>query len=168
MVMGYIRLWQRCINVAITIMDIIRSRSYFTTDGQSASMCWYRAPLWDLRPDITFSRNVAVWNLRSCFYGAPSLTRGRVCNLQCNHPSRAEPVTILYCLIWDSPNLEGQVPIFISPRNRVAQLYPLALGWTLSIVLSFIYCPYLTRITLRLSYEPDRLMLSIRFATMVY
>jgi hypothetical protein len=39
-------------------------------------------------------------------------------------PSRAEPVTILYCLIWDCPNLEGQVPLFISPRNRVAQLHP--------------------------------------------
>jgi hypothetical protein len=40
-----------------------------------------------------------------------------------NGPSRAEPVTILYCLIWDSPNLEAQVPVFISPRNRAAQLY---------------------------------------------
>jgi hypothetical protein len=29
--------------------------------------------------------------------------------------------------IRNSPNLEGQVPIFISPRNRVAQLYPQAL-----------------------------------------
>jgi hypothetical protein len=29
---------------------------------------------------------------------------------------------------WDSPNLEGQVPVFISPRHRVAQLYPQALG----------------------------------------
>jgi hypothetical protein len=26
--------------------------SYFTTGGQSDSMSWYRAPLWDLRPDI--------------------------------------------------------------------------------------------------------------------
>jgi hypothetical protein len=26
------------------------------------------------------------------------------------------------------PNLEGQVPVFISPRNRMAQLYPRALG----------------------------------------
>jgi hypothetical protein len=25
-------------------------------------------------------------------------------------------------------DLEGQVPVFISPRNRVAQLYPQALG----------------------------------------
>jgi hypothetical protein len=45
-----------------------------------------------------------------------------------NGPSRTEPVTILYCLIWDSPNLEGQVPVFISPRKRVAQLYPRTLG----------------------------------------
>jgi hypothetical protein len=43
-------------------------------------------------------------------------------------PSPAELVTIFYCLIWDSPNLEGQVPVFISPGNRVAQLYPRALG----------------------------------------
>jgi hypothetical protein len=35
---------------------------------------------------------------------------------------------IFYYLSWDSPNLEGQVPVFISPRNRVPQLYPWALG----------------------------------------
>jgi hypothetical protein len=29
-------------------------------------------------------------------------------------------MSILYCpYFWDSPNLEGQVPVFISPRNRV-------------------------------------------------
>jgi hypothetical protein len=38
-------------------------------------------------------------------------------------------MTIFYCLtLLDYPNLEGQVPVFISPRNRVAQLYPQALG----------------------------------------
>jgi hypothetical protein len=32
-------------------------------------------------------------------------------------------MSIFYCLyFWDSPNLEGQVPVFISPKNRVAQL----------------------------------------------
>jgi hypothetical protein len=41
-------------------------------------MSWYRAPLWDLRPDITSCHNVAVLNLRSCFCGAPSLRRGRL------------------------------------------------------------------------------------------
>jgi hypothetical protein len=65
--------------------------------------------------------------------------RGRVCNLPYNcfwtfpeqsllGQSPAELTTIFYCLIWDSPNLEGQVPVFISSRNKVAQLYPQALG----------------------------------------
>jgi hypothetical protein len=43
-------------------------------------------------------------------------------------PSPSELMTTPCCLVWDFPNLEGQVPVFISPRNRVAQLYPRALG----------------------------------------
>jgi hypothetical protein len=35
---------------------------------------------------------------------------------------------ILLSQIRDSPHLEGQVLVLISPRNRVAQLYPQALG----------------------------------------
>jgi hypothetical protein len=35
---------------------------------------------------------------------------------------------ILLYQIRDFPNLESQVPIFISPRNRMAELYPQALG----------------------------------------
>jgi hypothetical protein len=34
-------------------------------------------------------------------------------------PSRTGPISILYYIIWDSPNLEDGVPIFISPRNGV-------------------------------------------------
>jgi hypothetical protein len=45
-----------------------------------------------------------------------------------NGPSRVEPVTVLCCLIWDLRNLGGQVPVFISTENKVAQLYPRALG----------------------------------------
>jgi hypothetical protein len=30
------------------------------TDSQSVSMPWYRAPLWDLQPDIISCWNVAV------------------------------------------------------------------------------------------------------------
>jgi hypothetical protein len=50
----------------------------FTADGQLISLSSYRALLWDLRPDITSCRNVAVWNLRTCFCGTSSLTKGRV------------------------------------------------------------------------------------------
>jgi hypothetical protein len=37
-------------------------------------------------------------------------------------------MTIFHCLIGDSPNLEGQVPVLISPRNMVAEFYPQTLG----------------------------------------
>jgi hypothetical protein len=69
----------------VTAVKTWSSKSKSLYDWQSVSMPWYRAPLWDLRPDIISCRNVAVWNLRSCIYWAPCLTRGRVCNLQCNH-----------------------------------------------------------------------------------
>jgi hypothetical protein len=86
-----------------------------------------------------FLLEISFRQLRVCYFVAPSLTRGRVCNLLYNcfwaWPGKsllgrnpAELMTIFYCLICDSPNLEGQVPVFISPRNRVAQLHPRALG----------------------------------------
>jgi hypothetical protein len=60
-------------------------------------------------------------------------------------PSPLGLETIFYCLTFETslfvasydsqghgggtrPNLEGQVPVFISPRNRVALLYPQTLG----------------------------------------
>jgi hypothetical protein len=38
-------------------------------------------------------------------------------------------MTTFYSQIRDSPNLEGQVLIFIFLRNRAAQLYPQAPGY---------------------------------------
>jgi hypothetical protein len=42
--------------------------------------------------------------------------------------SRGSHDHILLSQIRDFPNLKDQVPIFITPRNRVEQLYPQALG----------------------------------------
>jgi hypothetical protein len=67
--------------------------------------------------------------------GAPSLTRGWVCNLLVQLLLGLARVVTLgsksrrthnHILLSDLrlPNLEGKVPIFISPRNGVAQLYP--------------------------------------------
>jgi hypothetical protein len=53
------------------------SESYVTTDGQSASLSWHKAPMWGLRPDFYYCQIVAgllMWD-------AP-LTRGRVYCLQ--------------------------------------------------------------------------------------
>jgi hypothetical protein len=57
-----------------------QSQSHFATDGQSVSMSWCRAQIWDFWPEILlffFFLKVSVLS----FFGAPSLTRGRVCHV---------------------------------------------------------------------------------------
>jgi hypothetical protein len=81
---------------------------------------------------------ISVRHLPVCCCGALSLTWERVCRLQlllviasavilvCE--SRGTRDHIILSQIRDCPNLEGQVHVFISPRKRVSQLYPQALG----------------------------------------
>jgi hypothetical protein len=71
-------------------------------------------------------------------YVTSSLTRRLVCRLILllafasavilRSESRGTHDHILLSLIRDSRNLEGQVPVFISSRNRLAQLYLQELG----------------------------------------
>jgi hypothetical protein len=69
-------------------------------------------PLWWDDGSVIYSYN--------CFWALPEQSlSGR---------SPTELGTIFCCLIRDFPNLEGQVPVIISSRNRVAQLYLRALG----------------------------------------
>jgi hypothetical protein len=96
---------------------------YITTDGQSASLSWNKAPIWGLRPDFYYCLTSAVF-----LYGAPSLTRGRVCLLECTI------YNIFYCLIFETRSL---------------YLYPPGRGWPgytpRHWVLSFLgIWPYLT------------------------
>jgi hypothetical protein len=51
-------------------------QSYVTTDGQSASLSWNKAPIWGLWPDLYYCLTVTAF-----WCGAHSLTRGRVCHL---------------------------------------------------------------------------------------
>jgi hypothetical protein len=71
------------------------SSSYIMTDGQSASLSWYLAPFGAGDQMSHFFE----WQLLFLFfsYRAPSLTRGQVCNLQCNDRS-----SIWSCIATDS------------------------------------------------------------------
>jgi hypothetical protein len=42
-----------------TWLDSTQSQSHVTTDGQSASLSWNKAPIWDLRPDFYYCQTVA-------------------------------------------------------------------------------------------------------------
>jgi hypothetical protein len=80
---------------------------------------------------------ITVRQLRVCWCGAPSLTRGRVFRLQFLLVLASAVILgsesrrthhILLSQIRDSTHMEYQVPVFIFPRNRVAQLCPQAPG----------------------------------------
>jgi hypothetical protein len=58
-------------------LSVSESEPYVTTDGQSASLSWNKAPIWGLLPDFYYCQTVAVVLIR-----ALSLTRGRICRLQ--------------------------------------------------------------------------------------
>jgi hypothetical protein len=96
-----------------------------------------KSPSWGPRPVFN-----PVGQLRICWCGTPYLMRGWVYRLQLfvlasavilESESRGTYDHILLSQIWNSPNLEGQVSVFISPRNRVAQLYFQALGSLFSV-----------------------------------
>jgi hypothetical protein len=78
-----------------------------------------------------------IFQTNTCGYSpyvTSSLKRGWICRLQLllvlasavvlGFKSRGTHDHILLSQIRDFSNLEGQVPVFISPRNRVTQLYP--------------------------------------------
>jgi hypothetical protein len=84
---------------------------------------------------LTTSNFIFQLNFFSCSsYVTSSLKRGWVCCLQLllvlastvmtRSESRGTHDHILLSQIWNSSNLEGQVPVFTSPRNRVARLCP--------------------------------------------
>jgi hypothetical protein len=77
----------------------------------------------------------SIFQLNTCGYSpyvTSPLMRGWVCHLQLllilasavilRLESRGTHDHILLSQIRDTPNLEGQVPVFISPRNRVARM----------------------------------------------
>jgi hypothetical protein len=77
---------------------------------------------------------ITVRQLRVCWCGALSLRRERVCRLQLlrivatsailGSEFRGTRDHILLSQVWDCPNLEGKVPVFLSPGNRVTQFTP--------------------------------------------
>jgi hypothetical protein len=103
---------------------------YVMIDGQLASLTWSQAPIWSPRTDFLLLSD-------SCGFvdvGCPLWWGDGVYRLQLLlvlasavilvSESRGTHDRNLLSQIRDSPNLVGQVPVFISPRNRVAQYTP--------------------------------------------
>jgi hypothetical protein len=108
-----------------------QSQDYFTTGGLPPVCSSWRQAFCDSR------HSNFIFQLNACGYSScvtSSLTRGRVCHLQLllmlasavilRSEFRGTEDNILFSQIRDSPNLEGHAPVYISPRKRVAWLYP--------------------------------------------
>jgi hypothetical protein len=61
----------------VIIQILSESKSDVSTDDQSASLSWNKAPIWGLRLDFYYCQTVA-----GLLFGALSLTRGQDCRLQ--------------------------------------------------------------------------------------
>jgi hypothetical protein len=133
------------------IITYSQNQSYITTDGQSASLCWCKAPIWDPRQIfLLIFLKLCLDSYGFVDVGRPlwrdvgSIVSIFCCALPAQSFSGLNPaglMTIIYCLrFWDSLNLEGQVPVFISPRNMVTQLSYSLYSFSLHFVYTFC-CP---------------------------
>jgi hypothetical protein len=58
----------------------LQSQNYLTTDGQAASLSWCQATI-RASDQVFFLLEIFIRQLQVSYFVAPSLTRGRVCNL---------------------------------------------------------------------------------------
>jgi hypothetical protein len=99
----------------------IQSQSYVTTDGQSASLSWFQAPIWGLLPDLCYCLTFEVFlmwgalsdermGLPNCCWSSPAQSF--------LGPSATELVTIFFCLRFETPSTwRARSPYLYSPES---------------------------------------------------
>jgi hypothetical protein len=126
----------RCIIVECVEMQVERNRV-------TLRLAVYRQSLRLGDNPLRLTTSNFIIQLNTCGYSpcvTPSLTKGWVCRLQLllvlasavilrSEPRGSHDHILLSQIRDPRPNLEGQVPVFISPRNRTAQLYPQGTGF---------------------------------------
>jgi hypothetical protein len=71
--------------LCVCVRACVLARVLLAADSQSTSSSGYRASLWDPWPDFILLFFLRLTNYFILLSKAPSLTRKRVCSLQCNH-----------------------------------------------------------------------------------
>jgi hypothetical protein len=103
---------------AISDLRLTSKSTVVTTDGQFASLSCCHVPIWGPRPDFY------CCHLWVCWYGRPTDERkglsftvaaGLASAISIDPESHVSREHLLLSQIWDSPNLEGQVSVCITP-----------------------------------------------------
>jgi hypothetical protein len=141
-----------------------RSRSHITTDSQSASQSWCQAPIWE---SGNFLRQ-----FRFCNFVAPSLTRGRVCNLLCT--SASKPCQNSHSLV-EAPQISRpywclSIVVHVDwSHTSLGAGFPTAHPLQKGHKWRFIAIPHLALFSLISSFHPHTLRrISIKFGNGVY
>jgi hypothetical protein len=103
-----------------------QSQSHITTDGQSVSTSWCQALIWDFSPE-----KFSPPKFLSCLFGAPSLTRGRVCHVSVfvievyNSLRAAETVALLMYVCIAPPGAveENTLPVVVLDSLRFSHFH---------------------------------------------
>jgi hypothetical protein len=106
-----------------------QSQSYITTDSLSASLSWYQAPTWardqffPILSLVIFFDSVGFVDVGRPLWREVGSVLFSICQASpVQNFSGLSPtglMSIVYCLyFWDSPNQEGQVPVFISAKSK--------------------------------------------------
>jgi hypothetical protein len=87
--------------------EFLKSEIYVTTDGQSTSLSWNKAPIWGLRPDFYYCQTVAgllIWGVLSNERMGLSFTiaAGPRKRSPSRGPSPVELTTTFYCIRFET------------------------------------------------------------------
>jgi hypothetical protein len=113
-----------------------QSQSYLMTDGQSASLSWYQAPIWDLWPLLLSLTYLDSWGF--VIMGAASLIRGWAYNFGCCwvYPRSLSRVLVLRdswpyftVSILKLLQLRGPVLLIYFPKTRYPSYTPGIACW---------------------------------------
>jgi hypothetical protein len=120
----------------------VKSNLYYNRRpvDQSASLSWCQAPIWDPRPICLLLSLIIFRQLRACWCGHPLWREVESVVFSFCWASPAKPlfrseshgtqehVLLFLLLVFSQPGGPGSC-IYFTPRNRVVQLYPQALGF---------------------------------------
>jgi hypothetical protein len=96
------------------------SESFVTTDGQSASLSWNKAPIWNLRPDFYYCQTVAVllmWGRSLCRYD-----ESVVYNCCCHSPLQSFSGPSPWELVTIVTVSDSRLPFSSPPTTRRAKV----------------------------------------------
>jgi hypothetical protein len=119
-----------------------QSQSYVTTDGQSASLAWNKAPIWGLRPQFYYCQTVVgllMWGVVSDKRTGLTFIIAAGPRQRSHSRVRVQRDSWTYFTLWDSrfPEPGGPPPRIYIPQEQGGPVIPPGTGFPFRRLLRF-------------------------------